>query len=181
MAKYHYWTDVRMDDSEGGLPAPDPNVGVTQATRLDTDTLLRALWAWKLTAWFDTGGSGNAPVYWWCGAYVRSVLVWDPLNLGDEFDVGDNSPEIIGWDLSQATPFVITPSPGRTAVIWQQSVGVTDVHAIRKGLGTGTKPAVNTQLWPTDHHGVFAGTYGSHVSFSVEGVLRALWASDQPP
>lgn len=176
MGKFHYWTPINQaDDDETSIDTTTPLVTLTPATRQPDDTLLRFIVWPKLVATVGTASLPNLD--WIAGATVDWLFFFDVASSSIPVNINDDNPLTCGFTRLNHSVWT-TPTANKYVVSWQGPASGVNVHVARKGIGGSDIPALSSQRWVSDNHGVFDNFAGFSVLFSSRLIGRALWASD---
>lgn len=171
-----YWTELYENDYgiSQDLTA-SPIVMEHLATGSSSDSILRSVWFPRLDVYYDS--TAGAPIdYWWIGAIVNLMIVWDPDGLVPITNVPDESPSHVA-SFSLDPVFQAVTTTGKRVVSFQGPKEGCVVETSRKGHGAGVNPGLLGELWAFDHTTVFLTGSNSHVNISFGCISRALWGT----
>jgi len=180
--KYHYWTETNTNYTVGESIVGSPTMQDTHTTlRLNSDTVIRSVWNPRLDVRTDRASGAPTP-YWWVGATVSLVVVFDfdssfPLV---NINLGGGDPRTMGH--VRLVPRAMTyDSSFDTVVTFYPEGGPLNLEGRRKGSGADIIPSVQGYCWGFDNYGVLDFSHSTHTVTRWSNTSRVLWASDQAP
>jgi len=182
VTKYFYWTDTNTNFTVSSDITTSPIMqDFHNPLRLNSDSVKESLWFPRLDVRTDRTAGAPTP-YWWVGATVNLVVVWD---VDSSFpavndNVGAGDPRNMGT-VSLVPRAMTYDSSFDTVVTWAPEDGGLRLESRRKGLGADVIPQVIGELWGFDNYGVLDNAHSTHVVTKFSMISRVLWESDQPP
>lgn len=182
MVKYAYWTETNTNYAvtEDLLTTPVMQ-DFHSPLRLNSDTVIRSLWFPRVDVRTDRA-SGAPTAYWWLGATINLVVVWDVNSSfpAVNINVGAADTRTMGT-VSLVPRAAFYDSSFDTVVTFAPEDGGLDLKGRRKGLGADVVPQVIGEVWGFDNYGVLNQSHGTHVVIHMSMISRVLWESDQAP
>ena len=182
LVRYYYWTSTytNYDISEDLLTTPVMQDFHTPL-RLNSDTATRQVWWPRVDVRTDRTAGSPTP-YWWLGATINLVVVWDANSSYPEvpWGIGLRDSRVMGG-VSLIPRAMTYDSAFDTVVSFYPEGGVLELEGQRKGLGGEVIPQVIGEVWGFDNYGVLDGSHGSHVVRKLSVVSSVLWSSTAPP
>lgn len=180
--KFYYWTETNTNFvTSTGILAHPIMEDFHSVIRQNDDTVTRQVWFPRLDVRTDRT-SGAPTAYWWLGATVDLVVVWDINSTFPEVNINDGAGDTRVMGTVSMVPRAMTyDSSFDTVVSFYPEGGPLILEEKRKGLGGEVIPQVIGECWGFDHYGVLDASHGSHVVTDWSCISRVLWASDAPP
>jgi hypothetical protein len=182
VVSYHYWTETNTNYviSENLLTTPVMQ-DFHPAVRSNRDTAIRSVWYPRVDVRTDRSAGSPTP-YWWLGATIYLVVVWDPTSSFPPVPINEGiaDPAVMGH-VSLVPEAMTYDSAFDTVVVFRPQQGVLNLEGKRAGLGGDVTPQVIGEIWGFDHYGVLNQSHGAHCVIDLSMTSRVLWSSTVPP
>jgi hypothetical protein len=147
---------------------------------LNSDTVRRQEWFPRLDVKTDRTSGAPTP-YWWLGATVNLVVVWDADSSFPAVNINEGLGDTRTMGTVSLVPRAMTyDSSFDTVVTWAPEDGGLILEKSRKGLGADLVPQVIGELWGFDNYGVLNNSHSSHVVTHMSIISRVLWSTTAP-